>query len=218
MAGIRVLGTRGLRSIRSIPTIFAAFALQLAAHQHFPEKISCIHNTTYGMPLIQRSHLERASQALPASNGTNARKFFVGELHLPRARTMLKLWDRQHITVVAHRKKGDIDQLLASGEAMQRCTRCGTINKNKRSCFGLAQPHQWKYQATDLFFKKESRSAAALNAQDSRANAGMASKDAVKTAQGRVKAWPTTGDLKNLLPTVGAGSFCQWPRPRLIGV
>lgn len=142
---------------------------------------------------------------------------FREQRKVPRAIKYQKLWDQRGRFVLVHLTKKLMAQTISCGDAKRVCAKCGTDNPAKRLCWGRAEAHHWQYRALDSFFNNHERTAAALNAQDSRANAGMASREAVKAAQGRVKAWPTTGDLKNLLPTVGHGAFCEWPRPRLVG-
>ena len=122
---------------------------------------------------------------------------------MARAVKQIKLWDRQEKTVVHRLTAKEMQQRLDDREARQYCVRCRTVMAQKRTCNGLAQPHVWKYIATDKFFTKESHeTAASLTAADSRGNVGLEGRSAQKTARQRIRFWRETGCDKSPLPTV----------------
>src|SRR5690349_10043172 len=148
-----------------------------------------------------------------------------------RANKMLKLMDRQSLNIVAYRTKKDMELLIANGEAVRMCRDCGATADLRRCGLvpidrvglskrihgpRLPQGHAWIYRATTRFFQKDERTAAALTAQDSRANAGMGSQYSIRRARLRVGWWfLIVSDDRNPLPvTYPPGAACPLPVTR----
>lgn len=130
---------------------------------------------------------------------------------------MLKLMDRQALSIVAFKTPKDMQGLVDHGEALKVCWHCGTTNPARPICVASDVKHVWTYRATDLFFKRDSgRSSAALTAQDSRGVAGMGGRRAVMRARLRVGWWHLiVSDPLNPLPVaLHVGAACPIPVTR----
>lgn len=134
-----------------------------------------------------------------------------------RANKMLKLIDRQSLTIVAFWSPAQMNIAIADGAAVRQCFHCGTGSLNRKTCIAPGIRHAWTYKATDKFFRRESgRSSGALTASDSRANAGMGGRRAINRARLRVGWWALiVTDPKNPLPLrIPYGAACPIPVTR----
>jgi len=111
------------------------------------------------------------------------------------------VWDSSSLSVLFPASRSKVKTMLATGEVVSFCKRCGLTGTSEthksllaagKRCKGERQPHDLSYKVTPTF-RDVDQTPAAITANEMRALVGLKSKQAQKAARIKVDAWQQCG-------------------------
>jgi hypothetical protein len=118
------------------------------------------------------------------------------------------VWDSSSLSVLFPASRSKVKTMLATGEVVSFCKRCGLTGISEahksllaagKRCKGERQPHDLSYKVTPTF-RDVDQTPAAITANEMRALVGLKSKQAQKAARIKVDAWQQCGMNLRVLP------------------
>jgi hypothetical protein len=118
------------------------------------------------------------------------------------------VWDSSSLSVLFPASRSKVKTMLATGEVVCFCKRCGLTGISEthkgllaagKRCDGARQPHDLSYKVTPVFNDAD-QTPAAITANEMRALVGLKSKRAQRAARIKVDSWRECGMNLRVLP------------------